>query len=198
MKQPGLLESWPAVQEFLFAGNAIITLKSLKTDVRFTYKVRVKKEDAVRLEQEEKLRLRGVAQSTIVEFRPQDVVYFVNLLRGPDNTADFAYMGVLRQPGRFFYTAASGKVSRVAPSYKALLWMLDALQCDREGVLGRLLEVWHEGRCGRCGRLLTVPDSIRVGLGPECQRVLGPATGNVVPGVYHLGTTASRVESVVQ
>jgi hypothetical protein len=30
------------------------------------------------------------------------------------------------------------------------------------------LEVWHEGRCGRCGRRLTVPESIESGLGPEC------------------------------
>jgi hypothetical protein len=30
------------------------------------------------------------------------------------------------------------------------------------------LEVWHEGRCGACGRRLTVPESIERGLGPEC------------------------------
>lgn len=30
------------------------------------------------------------------------------------------------------------------------------------------LQVWHEGRCGRCGRKLTVPSSIETGLGPEC------------------------------
>ncbi len=191
MKQPGPLTDWPAVQEFLFAGNAIITLKSLRTDVRFTYKVRAKKEDAAR-----------VAAGTMPEL---EAVHFVNLLRGPDNTADFTYMGVLRRPGRFFHTAASGKVSRAAPSYKALLWALDAMRCRREGVLGRSLEVWHEGRCGRCGRLLTVPDSVRVGLGPECQRVTGPnvtgvtpATEIPMPSVYQLGTSAGRMESVVQ
>ena len=27
---------------------------------------------------------------------------------------------------------------------------------------------WHEGRCGRCGRKLTVPESIEAGYGPEC------------------------------
>jgi hypothetical protein len=30
------------------------------------------------------------------------------------------------------------------------------------------LEVWHEGRCGRCNRKLTVPASIESGFGPEC------------------------------
>jgi hypothetical protein len=30
------------------------------------------------------------------------------------------------------------------------------------------LKVHHEGRCCRCGRKLTVPESIETGLGPEC------------------------------
>lgn len=31
-------------------------------------------------------------------------------------------------------------------------------------------EVWHEGRCGRCGRKLTVPESIETGIGPDCAK----------------------------
>jgi len=30
--------------------------------------------------------------------------------------------------------------------------------------------VFHEGACGRCGRTLTVPESIASGFGPECIR----------------------------
>jgi hypothetical protein len=30
------------------------------------------------------------------------------------------------------------------------------------------VEVWHEGHCMRCGRALTVPESISTGLGPVC------------------------------
>jgi hypothetical protein len=30
------------------------------------------------------------------------------------------------------------------------------------------LEIWHEGSCLRCGRKLTVPESIESGYGPEC------------------------------
>lgn len=30
------------------------------------------------------------------------------------------------------------------------------------------LVVYHEGRCGRCGLRLTVPESIESGFGPEC------------------------------
>lgn len=175
MSTPGLLSTWEAVNDFLFAGNATITLVSKKTGVRFTYKVRVKKVDLARLTEEEELRQHAAEHGSVLEFRPpftsSDVTYFVNLLRGPDNGADFAYMGVVRRdPARFFWTEASGKVGRQAPAHKAFVWMLDAMRCRRD-VLGTSLEVWHEGRCGRCGRKLTVPDSIAAGLGPECGKV---------------------------
>ena len=54
-----------------------------------------------------------------------------------------------------------------APSAVAFGWVwerrqrLDALPC----------EVWHEGRCGKCGRVLTVPESLILGLGPECAQM---------------------------
>ena len=31
------------------------------------------------------------------------------------------------------------------------------------------LELWHEGKCSKCGRGLTDPDSIKTGLGPVCR-----------------------------
>jgi hypothetical protein len=47
----------------------------------------------------------------------------------------------------------------------AMNWVLDHLS---EGEMPPLTEIWHEGRCGRCGRKLTVPDSIAIGIGPDC------------------------------
>jgi hypothetical protein len=38
--------------------------------------------------------------------------------------------------------------------------------------LPNFIEIWHEGRCGKCGRTLTVPDSIANGLGPECIKTI--------------------------
>ena len=29
-------------------------------------------------------------------------------------------------------------------------------------------DVHHEGKCGKCGRPLTVPESVKTGLGPIC------------------------------
>lgn len=163
MPPVGLLADWSAVQDFVFAGNATFTLKSLRTGARFTYKVRVKKEDL--------LRSRTLNSHGGPSMPANEVVYFVNLLRGPNNTADFAYVGVLRRdPARFFWTSASGKVGRSSPAYKGLLWLLDAMEKGRDGMLGTQVEVWHAGQCGCCGRKLTVPESIASGFGPECGR----------------------------
>jgi len=145
----GQLTTWDAVREFIFAGHARFTLRSLRTGMRYTYQVKVKKQD---LE----------AGKT-----GPDVTYFVALLRGPDNVSDYRYLGVLRKPGNFWTTSAS-TVKRDSASMIALVWMLDRLKVDRTGVLGVALEVWHEGKCGRCGRTLTVPESVASGIGPVC------------------------------
>jgi hypothetical protein len=145
VRTPGPLPTWQAVEEFIFAGKATFTLVSVRTGVRFTYKVTKRKLNPA-----------------------DDTVYFLNLLRGPDNEADYAYMGVLRKdPARFFWTAASGKAGRLAAAYKALVWFVDAMKCGR-AVLGDTLEVWHDGKCACCGRKLTVPESIASGFGPSC------------------------------
>jgi len=173
----GLLTTWETISDFIFAGNATFTLRSINTGVRFTYKVTVKKADRERLEAEERCMQEltkefGPNHGYVPSIKEEEVPYFINLLRGSDNERDFAYMGVLRKPGVYFWTAASGKVGRQAPAYKALLWFLDAMRCGRL-VLGYSLEVWHEGRCGRCSRKLTVPESIKSGYGSECAGRLG-------------------------
>jgi hypothetical protein len=41
--------------------------------------------------------------------------------------------------------------------------------------LPECIEIWHEGKCGKCGRQLTVPSSIETGIGPECIKTLSKA-----------------------
>lgn len=153
----GRLTTWDAVCAYVFAGRAVFTLRSTKTGARLTYKVTAKKEDLER---------RAVALAKGGPFDEGDVAYFVNLLRGPDNTKDFAYMGVLRKPGRFFTTPKS-QVTRHPISWKTIVWFADVMRNGRD-VLGGQLEFWHDGRCGCCSRLLTVPESVERGIGPEC------------------------------
>lgn len=136
---------------FVLAGNSIFTVENTKTGGRFTFAVRLAKSDG----------------------KNPNKTWWVSLLSGPDNTSNYRYMGSIfgySLPGspnkhyRFKHTAKS-KVSDQAPSFVAFRWTLDRIMA---GNMPECVKVWHMGRCGRCGRALTVPESIRTGLGPIC------------------------------
>lgn len=92
-------------------------------------------------------------------------VHFVSLLNGPDNESQYAYFGYVRR-GVFFHGGRKAKVAETAPSARGFKWAFEQFSA---GQMPASLEVWHEGRCGRCGRKLTVPSSIASGFGPECE-----------------------------
>lgn len=140
------------VLTFMRAGNATFTIVSRTTSTRFTYRVR-KSEDGK--------------------------CFFVSLLRGPDNNADYTYMGILE--GRRFRLTPKSKVTFEAPAYKAFLWVFNQVRIKH--TLPESVEFWHEGRCGRCNRLLTVPESIQSGVGPECARHVHRSPGQLALAV---------------
>ena len=128
---------------FMLAGNAHITFVSTRTGARFTYHVQLGSP------------------------RPGDTrppVYFVSVLTAPDH---YEYLGVIFPNNKAFAFAKEGKsrISQSAPSAKAFLWVWKHL---RGGAAPAECEIWHEGRCGKCGRRLTDPQSISSGLGPVC------------------------------
>lgn len=155
----GRLSDATSVKRFIEAGNATLTIMSLGSGTRFTFKFTRPEEEP------------GKA-------RP----IWVKLLNGPDNEGNYIFVGSLfsRQFGSLFDElkfSPKSKVGPEAPSVKALKWMLHhlyGLDCGgRPEVLFQQAELWHEGRCGRCGRKLTVPSSIASGFGPECAGRIG-------------------------
>jgi hypothetical protein len=124
---------------FILAGRARVTLVSRKTGTRFTYRV-----------------------SGAGETNP---IRFVGLLNGGNNETDFTFLGTIFDRKAYRHGTKS-KVSRLAPSAMAFAWAFGKLA---KGELPEELEVWHEGRCGKCGRALTVPESIASGIGPVCE-----------------------------
>jgi len=54
---------------------------------------------------------------------------------------------------------------------KGFAWFWRTLTSGKAFPAG--FEFWHEGRCGKCARRLTVPESIANGIGPECLKNLG-------------------------
>lgn len=131
-----------AVPAYALAGNATITLLSGNTDKHFTYKIKKAKD--------------------------KENLYFIDLLSGSDNDKDYQYIGCYYSDTEYFHPAKPWK-DRITmawpPSLRAIRFFLSKLYN-----IPANLHVYHEGRCGRCGRKLTTPESIERGLGPECYK----------------------------
>jgi hypothetical protein len=145
MNMKGQLTDAKSALSFMLAGKATVTFRSAKTGTHFTYKIQLGEKR-----------------------QPNDPdTWFVKLLTGPDNSSSFTYMGMIRN-NKFGLTRAS-KIGSDTVSCKTFTWVFDNLQ---NGKMPELLEVWHEGKCGRCGHKLTVPESIASGFGPDCAQMV--------------------------
>jgi hypothetical protein len=141
----GELKELDTVRRFVTAGNATFTIVSKKTGKRYTYKMEGKKDD---------------------EGNFSGDLWFVKLLTGPDNEGDFTRIGVVvLDDGKYSYRKKGGYGT--APT-KGLLWFFKCINQGQWPRFSEQAEFWHEARCGRCGRKLTVPESVESGLGPIC------------------------------
>lgn len=130
-------------EDFVLAGKAIFTVQNENTGNRFTYKVsQAKQADNKRK------------------------VWFVSVLNGPDS---YSYIGTIFgndfNPTLNFRNTKKSTVKEDAQCFKVFAWML-----KNKSILPEFVKVHHAGYCGRCGRRLTVPESIKNGLGPECAK----------------------------
>jgi len=144
MSDQAIITNPDAIREFMLAGKAFFTVVSTKTGKRFTYRV---------------ARPHGDDPN-----RP----WFVGVLTEADNTEGYTYLGCLWPDKDGWVTYRYGKKSRIArgtPCEVGFRWLVDQL---RGGSKLDRVEFWHAGRCGACGRQLTVPESIATGLGPVC------------------------------
>lgn len=128
------------IRAYLKAGKAVFTLVSLKTGTRFTFKVRAAKADG------------------------RDPIWFVSVLTGSNNEADYTYLGTINAKG-YYTRGARSTISAEAPSAKAFAWAFEYLVADK---VPPQSEFWHSGSCAKCGRKLTDPQSLAIGLGPKC------------------------------
>jgi hypothetical protein len=164
--------------KFILAGNATFTLRSVKTGARFTYNVRRICCDACK----KSWAYGGTGPRSCKDCpcHTQPSRYFVSLLTGSDNERDYSYMGMLvptnpDYPDQNLYSFVRTRNSRQdseAPSVKAFVWTLNHLT-NGQGHTPDDVEIWHAGKCGMCGRKLTVPSSIALGIGPECLQRVG-------------------------
>jgi hypothetical protein len=100
-------------------------------------------------------------------------MYFVKALTGPDNTRDYVYLGVLVPSSGYVRLTRKSAFPETATRVQVVRRVLARIFAGEEAVIEEAgWSVHHEGRCGRCGRLLTVPQSVESGIGPECARIM--------------------------
>ena len=132
-----------------------VTLRSAVTGVRFTFQIMPQDKEAVKLN------------------GTKDQRFWVKFLFGQNNESDYRYLGQILN-GYFSLTKKSrdSGLSETTPSYKAFQWAFSGLFA---GKMPEGLEVIHCGKCARCGRKLTDPESVKNGFGPECIQLVGGA-----------------------
>jgi Family of unknown function (DUF6011) len=134
--QQGNLRQEEALK-FILGGNALFTIKSLKTGTRFTYKV--------------------------LHDCKREGYFKVSYLNGTDNTKDYKQIGFISPDSPYLQPISiHTKELTVFKAFDHVFLNLSIRMAMP------LVEIWHEGRCCRCGRVLTVPESISNGIGPEC------------------------------
>jgi hypothetical protein len=132
------------IQMLMFAGNATLTFESQKTGKYYTFNIRASKAD----------------------FKDKRV-YFVSLLHGPENTSDFAYLGIINKDTMYFDLTGKSRYTEDSIAVKAFRYTFDKLRNQQP----MSVNIYHEGKCAKCGRKLTTPESIRNGIGPECMKM---------------------------
>ncbi len=128
-------------KDFLTAGHAIFTVSNPLGEY-FTYRVS--------------------APNDQNELHP---IWFVSVLTGPNNTEDYTYLGLLRDNGNV-HTTAKSKFAKDSKPVKVAQWAIRQVWEGKSLPSG--YDVKHIGKCGRCGRPLTTPESIDSGIGPVC------------------------------
>lgn len=135
-----LVNDFTHLSNYIFAGKSIFTLVNTKSGVRYTYFVSKAKGD------------------------DENAPHFVSVLVGAENQ-QFMFVGTIFGKKMYRHSTKS-RVNVNTQSIKGIIYMLTKL--SENGGLDDCMEVYHLGRCGRCGRALTEPESVATGLGPIC------------------------------
>ena len=91
-----------------------------------------------------------------------DNVYFVHVLTSPDT---YMFLGTILN-----YVFRHSKKSKVSTDARSLIVFDYVFYHLTMSSLNNSIEIFHDGKCGKCGRQLTDPISVETGLGPYCRK----------------------------
>lgn len=129
------------ILKLMFAGKSVLTFKSMKTGKHYTFKIR----------------------KSPKSFN-DDRIFFVSVLRGAENTSDYSYVGMMNRDTKCLIHTRKSRYTTDSTVWKAFEYVFNNL-C--KGHVSSV-EIYHECSCAKCGRPLTTPTSIKLGIGPKC------------------------------
>jgi len=129
-------------KDFILGGRAILTVRSERSGKHFTYKVK--------------------------ETSNNKNSYFISVKNSSDT---FLYIGILKKYfGKWeLILTAKSRVGKDAVSYKTFQFIIDRY-INRYSPHSEM-SLFHSGRCSKCDRELTDPESIELGMGPICRNL---------------------------
>ncbi len=135
--------------DFFLGGKSIFTVQNNETGEHRTYKIRKAKANP----------------------RYPNPAWFISQMTGTDNESHYSNVGKVNpQTGGVTLTAVS-KFAEGSPQLKAARWVCGKIFPLIQPIDDRI-DIRHSGRCGRCGRTLTTPESLDRGIGPECWGII--------------------------
>lgn len=130
------------VEQFILGGDSEFTIESKSTEKHYTYRVKPAGRDRA--------------------------LYWMYVMVAPQEFQYAASMRPERDP-QFSVTKGSAEnFSNDSPSVAAFRWFWGHLHAGHYDALSSQAKFYHAGKCGRCRRTLTDPESIERGFGPYC------------------------------
>lgn len=189
--------------KFFLAGRCYVSLEKISDGTRYTYEVRQKVEDVMIQSPEhlESLKAKGLTVDLYESYekngkslytddqvlaKVRHPFWFVGLQKGSIGDSKARYLGVIDSKVGFraFRTTHATKKNKHATADNINLFgdVLKSLETETFAFALKV-RVWHMGRCAKCGKALSVPESIATGFGPICAKKLGIDMANIDPSI---------------
>ena len=132
---------------FIKSGEFFFTALNTKTGVKVSFKI-----------------TRGTKYPSKILIKVHDLAA---KSRYPKYTKTYKYIGVIHEDNKFVWTCQTAELPWQHPKVQSFDFLWRYRQC-----LPAVIEIYHSKKCGRCGRKLTTPTSIKMGVGPICKKIL--------------------------
>ena len=136
------------LKNFIFAGTAVFTVVNENTGNRFTFRVRKA----------------GWGTSNV-----KSDIFYISVLTGSDNNSCYTFLGsYFGGKNQTYRHSPKSKIGSLSTSNKVIEWFFQ--NYFKNPNVYTTVKVYHSGKCGKCGKKLTTPESIKSGLGPYCEK----------------------------